>query len=681
MTELAELSLLAQAAAQTTVSDTDPGMALRVRNWFVEAWSSRLWVDYRREAEEDEGFYEGGDGQWSVDGTTSDLERLRRLNRAHVSINEVQSVVDILTGFEQQNRFDLKAAPQGQEDDEDAQLFTWLLKDVQEKCAVHDLNSEVFEDELIRGLGAAEVGIDWTQDPARPQIVVERLEPGWELIWDPECVDWRQFRDCRYMIRFKSAYLEDLIAQYPQHADAIRQAAERIDLQGWPEGGGRSTDNSSESPADAYGPVGGSVRDPLLQQMFWDPKARKALLLEAWYETFQSRWIVTNKVSGEVYEAESAEAARQTAAADPDRLTAVRKLQRLVRMAVVLPATGQTLEQDVTPYENDSQDYPFAVAYGKRKRNKIYGIVRNLKDPQRVMNKRESQLLDVIIQYGNMRPMYEEGAVANPALLKDQWSTEPVSYRPGHQPPTWYAPPLGDLFRVLTLEADRHKLFMRDASGVNMDLLGARENVASGIAIARQQAQGQIIATVWFTHFRAYKKQLGLRLARRIQQLYTYEQVLRLTNDLGEPVLLRLNAADYQGKSPEEIARLKASETDRRRQVLRDVKALEYDIVISEAPTTPTMRSMSLLAILEILRTAPALTAVFMDKIVELADMPDKAELLRRVRAIQQAQGIVPSSHVGPPQAGPPGPAGVPAQGQPGMAIVSPETQAGTPVV
>ena len=63
-----------------SVVQTDPtnrDMAVRVRAWFLEAWTHPLWVDYRREAEEDEGFYAGGEDQWVEGGSSEALRRLK----------------------------------------------------------------------------------------------------------------------------------------------------------------------------------------------------------------------------------------------------------------------------------------------------------------------------------------------------------------------------------------------------------------------------------------------------------------------------------------------------------------------------------------------------------------------------------------------------------------------------
>ena len=123
----------ALGASQGAVTEDD-SLALKVRAWFTEAWNSPLWVRYRREGEEDMKFYVGGEGAWSKDGSTEDLDRINGQGRAAVSINHIQAMVDVLTGFERQNRFDPKVRAQGEEDEEDARLMTWLLLFVRAQC-------------------------------------------------------------------------------------------------------------------------------------------------------------------------------------------------------------------------------------------------------------------------------------------------------------------------------------------------------------------------------------------------------------------------------------------------------------------------------------------------------------------------------------------------------------------
>ena len=653
----------------------DDAIAAKIRAWFTEAWNHPLWVRYRKDSVEDLGFYTGGDGQWSEDGSIEGLLKLRKEQRAHISLNHVQSVVDVVVGYERQNRFDLKAAPMGDEDAEQAELMTLLMKHEQERTEAHSICSEIFEDGLIGGMKAVEVSTDWTSDPVNGEIMLESLEPGEEALWDP--IDWGgepDLRNCRYVLRFRRAWVEDVVADFPEHEDRIRKAVGDVDQAFAAREGGTL---SEFSRTDGYGSSANHPdEDAALRQLFYDKAGGRILVVQAWYREYEDAWIVSDKRSGTVTAAESAAAARESAAADPDNLTAINRRRRVIRTATVLPATLQTLEEDDTPYDNDREAYPIHVYVAKKKRDTVYGIVRNLKDPQRVENKRESQSVDLVAKMGNLRLVYETNSLENPATLKDPWSQEPIAVKPGHQKPDFLVPPLGELVRVLAALGDRNRLAIREISGINTDLLGIKSDDASGIAIARRQAQGQVISTVFFDNYRRFRKALGHRLARRIQQVYTTERTMRLTGPHGNDILVTLNALEARDMDKEAFARFRE---ERKAEVgtpriLKDVSALKFDVVISETPATPTARAMALLAVLEILKTLPGLAPAFLDIVVELAELPDRERLLQRVHNLMDPRvlGEAPAGGgVGP---GAPKPPGVP-EGPPGF-----PPQGGTPI-
>jgi hypothetical protein len=643
------------AAGPAPSDDRDADLAARVRAWFAEAWTHPLWTTYRRLAKEDMGYYVGGEGQWSVDGSAQDLQRLRAANRAHVTLNHIQPIVDVLTGFERQNRFDLKASPQGTEDAGKAELLTWILKHEQERTDAHAVCSQVFEDGIIQGMSAVDVAVDWTRDPLNGEIDLEVLQPGEDVIWDPH---WQRFdlSDARYVLRFKRGFVDDIVAQYPEHEAAIRDAIGALSLAA-PEGGRLH----ERDPRDGYGGVR-DHRDYEIASMLYEARTNQVLVIEAWYTEYDDRWLVADRQAGTITEAANGASARATAAADPARLTAVRRQRRVVRMAVVLPATYQVLERDAEPYPNDNDAYPIVVYVAKRKHDDIYGIVRNLKDAQRIENKRESHAQDIVARLANLRPVVESAALENPAALRDPWSSEPIYLRPGRQPPGFLTPPVGELVRVLLALADRGRLAVREVSGINTDLLGLKSDDASGIAIARRQAQGQVISTVYFDNYRRFRRLLGKRLSRRIQQVYTGQRTLRLVSPEADEITLLVNPVDETAVRGQNY------------RVLRDLAALDYDIVISEAPSTPSMRATSLLALLEILRVVPALAPALLDVIVELAEIPDRRRILDRVRRLMGGEpgGALPPEgppvELGPAEASAPGrPPLQPSQGQIGL--------------
>lgn len=631
---------LDEAGGQPAQSGPSSELAIRARAWFTEAWNHEIWRRYRKQATEDVGYYVGGDYQWSKDGDKTDLDRLKKSNRATVSVNHVQAQVDILTGFERQNRFDMRLLPQGEEDEGDARLMTWLLKFVREQGDFGAVESEAFEDGVIGGMAAVDTPIDWTEDPVNGKIGLDLLTPGEDVIWDPYWMK-ADLSDARYVIKFRTTFLSDLAAQYPKHEAKIREAVRA--------GAGTFKPGAPAGPLsefdarDAYGTVKAHAEEATLAKLLYDEVSDTVLVLEPWYMEYESTWIVTNKASGQVKEAETEAAARQVAASDPDHLEAIERRRRVVKMGVVLPVANMTLEEDATPHENDDQAYPVVPYIAKRKRDDIYGVVRNLKDPQRIENKRESHALDILARLANIRLMAFTNSVENEADLKNQNSTEPVWVKPGHEKPSYLTPPIGEVVRVLTMEADRMKMVMREISGINTDLLGLKSDDTSGIAIARRQAQGQIISTIYFDNYRRFKRLVAQRICRRIQQVFTTERVVRLTTDQGEETVVKLNPIDLRGKTKDEATRLQAEQPDMfgptKPKILRDVSALKYDVVISEAPSTPSMRQMELAGLLEVLKTVPGIAADVIDILIELMDLPHKPEILQRVKARMAAMG------------------------------------------
>ena len=657
-------------------------LGTQIRAWFIEAWDSPLWSKYRREAEEDMGFYIGGEYQWSIDGSREALTRLKESKRATVSINHVQSVVDVLTGFERQNRYDLKAAPMGEEDAENANLFSLLLKYEQDKLDAPAILSEVFENGTIMGASCAFIGIDWSFDPLFGDIMIEELIPGGDVVWDPRAKKPDR-SDARFFIRWRHGAADDIYAAYPEHEAALRKEVEALDAtRKNPTPMGTNEALSYFNRKDGYG---GVQKHPFevhaLDQMFYAGAEKKLMVVECWYRDFEDVVIMADKGSGKVWEVTVSEenssksawaVARAQVATDPDNLTAIRRKRRVVRMALCVPATYRILEEDDTPYDNDSQHFPFSVYIAKQKRDDLYGIVRNLKDPQRIENRRESQAMDVLARFGAMRRMATENTIVDTRNLDDMWSTKTIWVKPGATPPSWDTPPMGELLKALFTAGDRGKLSVREVSGINTDLLGIKGDDASGIAIARRQAQGQTISTVYFDNFRQMKRNFGRRLAKRIQQVYSYEKTVRLTSPTGEgDIVLKVNPIENKKRDQEgrlqEAGSLGIQEDQAEQQgpmsrikpkVLRDVSSLDYDILISETPATPTMRSMALLALLEIIGKVPAIAPAVMDIIIDLSDIPDRDRVKQRVIGLMRAQGLLPPDEMGGMPGGPPPPGG-----------------------
>ena len=673
---------LAEEARQAGGGPTDQNrvapasdIAMRVRNWFLADMAHPFWQDYIKQSKIDRGYYIGGEGQWVDDhGSKRDLDLLKKQERAHVSINQIKPIVKVLTGFERQTRYDLNALPQGDEDADDARIMSWLMKFVETLTHLNEYRSEQFKSTLIEGMSALAVTIDWTENPVSGDIVFRRLWPGQDCIWDPT---WQKFdlSDASHFLMFRWAWIEDLVAVHgdtEEKAKKIRDGFTPLD------GIWAAQEHASVGPAtDAYGGTGTHVieppRAPGGYDVFYDPQLQRALVVEAWYPTYEVVWLAVDKRTGKVEQMPDAESARAFAKSDPDHVTAIRRLRRTMRVATVIPATTELLEDGPSQYTNDQQAYPVVVEVGDRTRggygtgaeaDDVRGIVRDLRDPQRVENKRISQALDLVSRWSKIRRVAEENSVTDVRSLDDPLAETTIWVRPGAQSPRWDVPAgLPELSRLLLGIAESMKVNIRESSGVNTSLLGIKGDADSGIAIARLQAQGQVIATEFFDNHRLAGEIIAQRLGRRIQQKFTLDEYVRLTNEIGEPVVVRLNPAEYRTMEGDAWKDRRAALPDGPR-VLRDVTALKYDLVMSETPATPTQRSEALRVLLEIVGKAPNFLPILADKIIELTDgIPNRHEIIRRVR---QMQGLGPDGQPLPP----PTPAGPgPVTGQTAPAV------------
>lgn len=628
-----------QGTSAAIAEGGDP-IAVRVRNWILTDLQSEFWKTYIRQSDIDAGYYVGGELQWvDDDGNKDDLELLKREKRAHVSVNQIKPIVKVLTGLERQTRFDLKVLPQGEEDDEDARVMSWLMKWQQQQAHIPERRSIAFKRATIRGMAVLTCEIDWTQDPVHGDIITRVLRPGKNCIWDRHAEEL-DFSDAAHFVAFEWAWVEDVVAKFPDKEGKIRAALTYLnDILA----AAAPVAPTSKVPGDAYGSVGEhpievDALNPL--RSFYDPVLQRLLVAEAWYPEYETRYWVHDTRTGGLTEADTREAAQKLVDSDKEHLALVRRLVKQMKVATVLPATLTELEDGDSAYENDAEHYPFVLELAERVDDDVRGIVRDLRDPQRVENKRISQALDLVARWSKIRRTYVEGSVS-PAVAKsldDPLSEVAIPYKPGMDKPGWDIPQgLPELARLLAALADQMKISIREISGVNTDLLGLRGDTASGIAIARRQAQGQVIATELFDNHRWAGEYLGQRLGRRIQQKFTRDEYVRLTNDVEAPVLVHLNPFELKNlpKDARKSKRLELAQMGKP-PILADVEKFKYDLSMAEAPASPTARAEARDTLLQMIERVPAFLPILADKIIKLSDgIPDRHEIIQRLAAMQ----------------------------------------------
>lgn len=195
-----------------------------------------------------------------------------------------------------------------------------------------------------------------------------------------------------------------------------------------------------------------------------------------------------------------------------------------------------------------------------------YGIVRSVKDPQRYANKFLLQSMHILNTTAKNAVGIEQGSVENLDQFRKEWAQPGavVEFRPGalvngrvqlfsgQQMPTV----LADLM-MFALSS------IRECSGINLEMLGQAAREQAGVLEQERKKAAVTILAVYFKNLTALRKTLGkLRLRYALSGMIPPEDLMEAVGPDNAETLAQL--------TPD--------------------KALRYDIIVDESPTSPNAK-------------------------------------------------------------------------------------------
>ena len=451
---------------------------------------------------------------------------------------------------------------------------------------------------------------------------------------------------------YKTIATDELKAYYPEKAGEIDRAIHLLPADGLQP----MFDLPARNRQDGY-------KEPALSgealQLF-DPRTKDVIVVESWYRVWQWEWVLLDKRLNRMtpIPEEMLAVARQLGEADP-MVTVIRKPRREYAMCTHMPAT-KTYLAGGQPFENDKDWHPFVQFIAYREGDELLGMVRNLKDMQRDVNKRRSALADAAARQ-RYKYFVHRGSLDNPEALEDDSKDVFYLRNPSLQGFKEVAPPAWPewLYRL----DEKAKAEIRETSLINAPMQG-KETAQSGIAIAQLQQQGQIGTAPVFRNYRRSRHLMARRFGKRVQQCYTAEKTLRLDMGAGQTAWVTINQ--------------RIVTDDGTSQVEREIPSLKWDVEMVDSPMTPTARVGHLVMLLEIMsKLPPEYGEAMADIVFEFADPPNRDEIIRRIQMIQEQKGLRPAPQEAPPApAAPAGGNGRP-PGVPGGPVASPMTPPG----
>jgi hypothetical protein len=504
----------------------------------IKDWED-TFADWKTEAVEAFKFVAGE--QW----TKEDLDKMEASKRPAVSLNLVASMVRGVCGLEVGNRQEVRYLPREMGDVQANEVLDAAAQWVRDECNAADEESEMFRDLVICGIGAGEIRVCYAEDPAG-KVLIERLDPL-QVAWDSTARK-RGLTDARWVATWKRLPISEIARLWPD-ADLVDGESEDYD-----EAEPANEPHDREAARKYQGGTGGTDSS----------KGIKVTQYQYWQQTTIYRVMGPGGQSMDLPQAKYAVVQPRLAELGVMAKPVQRREYRQAFMA-----KGQLLEDKVLPVEAFS--IHFLTGFRDRAQGCWYGFVRDVREPQRYVNKMYSLGLDILASDAKGGLLAEKSAFENVRQAEEDWANprKIVWMRDGGIGKVQPRQSSGTPASIERIFQSTIELLPR-ISGVSMEFLGTTDRTQAGI-LEHQRKQATITTLAeLFSSLTLYRKQSGKVLAEFIVKFLADGRLIRIV-----------------GKQKEQYVPL-----------LLQPGALEFDVVVDEMPQASDVK-MRTFAVLE----------------------------------------------------------------------------------
>jgi hypothetical protein len=296
-------------------------------------------------------------------------------------------------------------------------------------------------------------------------------------------------------------------------------------------------------------------------------------------------------------------------------------------------------EDIYSPYEHNELPFVPLCIYNFGEGDLPAGFVRDLKDPQREINKRRIQTLNILNSVGNGGGFIEEDALS-PDQERDMKKHGNIpghftKVRPGAisqgkiKESGMTNPP------VAIIQAEQQATNDLPAiSGINEALMGTDiASSSSGRAIELKQKQAVTHIAPAFDNLRKAKKRIAYLLWGKrghkgiIPQYYTEDKIYRIEGKNGQQFIHVNQQVQVNDPILGPITK-----------TLNDLSLGDFDIVVSDVSASTTQRQAQMWGLVDAVSQTGIPGDMVFDIIIDLSDLPNKEEIKQRWQERQQAQ-------------------------------------------
>jgi hypothetical protein len=570
----------------------------KAKTLFIDALNKD--TKWQNDARDDFKFRDGD--QW----TDEEKQILEEELRPVLTFNLTKSSIDLIMGMNEDNRVVHRASPTEPSDAFLCEVLNDLSDYVKQSQDFEEEEDGALESAAICGRGW--VGIDFQPDPARfGNIRMTEIDiPVHEVHFDP-AARRPNMDDASYVVWDRWMTQEDFKIRFPKVGP--KKMEELLE--------GNNTWTGTSDPLSEDGiPISDPISADYEREMdndinFYDRTDNMLRVVHMEYWEYYKRYYVFNPEVGSFVEFPAQPTAEQKIAFldefDEEMAVEVMYDKRVKWLQFI---GDQILYDDVSPLPFPGFSIVPTFAYrdvSKRSQNH-FGLVRLMKDPQREVNKRWSQALNMLNQqvqpgvYAETDAFVDERQALQSMKVAGDITWVNAGALTGGKIKERTVPSFPNA--PMQMEQFSQDI-MKKITGINPDLLGQdRGRQEPGVVVRLRQQQGMTLLKPLFRNFNFMKKELFKRQLAIIMSYMPDEQIIKV-----------LGQNDRYQIDPQSgiITDMMSAQQDEQGNVvgytrqadLRDVRSLEYNVVAEEAPGNMSKRMMELQALLEMQERLP----------------------------------------------------------------------------
>lgn len=544
--------------------------------------------------------------QW----TESAISKLAADDRACLTINHVAPMIEALSGIYRRNRTDLRAYPTENSDAAIADVLTYALKNILANTNADTEEVEAFEDAATTGRGLLEVYPDFDAD-IRGQLKI-RHRPWDMAVFGPHVR--KDLEDCEYFFTWSWLSEDQLKNLYPDMAEEIADMYGRFE---------RHT-LQIEDMSD--------LANPLTSTLFADTKTRELRLLSCEEKVYYRLKIYIDPQTGWMIDELSVPKALRQQMKTFQILT--NRDRRLHRIRRTVTAGDQILDdgfvQRPTSPNASGPNFSLFPIYAYKRGARFEGKVERTKDPQREINKRRSQIVDIvntsinngwILPKGTFGTQQEKNKFISSVSKAGFVIEVPDPTNPPQKIEAGQVSPA-----IVQLELNSLQSF-RETSNVNAEVMGIGSQYQSGQAMSHRIQQALMGNEYLFDNISQVKKRIGRELILWMQEIYTPERLTRIFFDQAKVEKIYMQSQEVDPSDVQTFMEIQSR--------LKQSDLTQYDVTIGETGQSPTAQLANFEMMVELAgKGVPLPPQLF----IELAPIPNKQRISQLLQEANQQQ-------------------------------------------